>query len=87
MLSARHDSDDDKIAERREVMADGIEIFTERVQSVEEQVVHLTGRVHVVEEKVDQLSTSMGHRFDAVDAAFVDQRSTLNSPTRGSTPK
>ena len=55
-------------------MADGIENLTERVQRVEEQVVHLTGRVQVVEEKVDQLSTSMDHRFDAVDAAFVEQR-------------
>jgi len=70
------------------VMADRIDNLTERVQAVEGKVDHLTGRVyvvedrvHVVEEKVDhlsrklaELSASVDQRFDAVDAAFVEQR-------------
>ena len=48
-------------------MPDRIDNLTERVQAVEE-------RVQAVEEKLDHLSASVDERFNAVDAALLEQR-------------
>jgi hypothetical protein len=62
-------------------MAERIDNLLACVQAVDTKVDHVSDRVLVVEGKVDhltenvaRLSASVDQRFDAVDAAFVQQR-------------
>jgi hypothetical protein len=71
----------DNVAERVQVIEGKVDTLTERVHVVEGKVDILTDRVHVVEAKVDILTdrvqvveAKVEAGFNAVDAAFLEQR-------------